>query len=130
MKTWLIYFVNGYKFHAQSWNKKRKTFNYGIYVRGIVNVNLSEDDFYGILKEKIQLKYPSCHNKKLTFFSCYCFDPIMNHSMRVHPLYGIVKIKHNKMYPNVIFSFLPISYSSLLHTISLGSYQDKTKTYD
>ena len=37
--------------------------------------------------------------KKLTLFSCDCFDPIMNRGIRVHPLYRIVKIKHNRMYP-------------------------------
>ena len=50
VKTWPMYYVNGYKFHTQSWNEGKKTFNCGICVRGTGNVNSSEDDFYGILK--------------------------------------------------------------------------------
>ena len=98
VKTWPMYFVNGYKFHTQSWNDGKKTFNCGICVKGTGNVNSSEDDFYGILKEIIQLEYPGRHNKKLTLFSCDWFDPVMNRGMRVHPLYGIVEIKHNRRY--------------------------------
>ena len=98
VKTWPMYFVNGYKFHMQSWNDSNKTFNYGICVKGTRNMNFSEDDFYSILKEIIQLQYPGRHKIKLTFSSCDWFDPVMNHDMRVHPFYGIVEIKHNERY--------------------------------
>ena len=35
VKEWHTYFVNGYKFHTQSWTKGKKTVNSGIHVTGL-----------------------------------------------------------------------------------------------
>jgi hypothetical protein len=35
VKEWHTYFVNGYKFHTQSWTVGKKTINSGVYVKGV-----------------------------------------------------------------------------------------------
>ena len=107
VKTRPIYFVNGHKFHTQSWSEGKKTIIYGVYVKDIGNVNSNENDFYGIVKEIIQLEYLRQNSKKLVLFSYGWFNPIINHGIQVHPQYGIVKIKHFKRhgkYDHFIFT--------------------------
>ena len=68
VRTWYIYYVNGYKFHTEE-SQGTKTFNSRICIvgsgeGGIVNY------YYGILKDKIELVYPKEPTKKCVLFSC------------------------------------------------------------
>ena len=67
-------------------------------IKGIGNVNSIENDFYGIIKNIIQLEYPRQNSKKLALFSCDWLVLVINHGIQVHLEYGIVEIKHSKRY--------------------------------
>jgi hypothetical protein len=47
--------VNGYKFCTQSWSEGKKTYNSGVYVKGVTEGG--EDDFYGVIKHVYELFY-------------------------------------------------------------------------
>ena len=38
--------------------KGKKTFSYRVCIKGIGNINSNDNNFYGISKEVIQIKYP------------------------------------------------------------------------
>ena len=75
---------------------KEKAFNCGLCVRGTNDVNSNDNEFYGILKEFIQLEYLGRIVKEVVLFSYEWFDPIMNYGTRVHCAYGIVWSKAHK----------------------------------
>jgi hypothetical protein len=62
--------VNGYKFHTQSWSEGKKTYNSGVYVKGVIEGG--EDDFYGVIKHVYELFY---NQDKVVLFYCEWFDP-------------------------------------------------------
>jgi len=92
-----IYFVNGYKFHTHDWSVGKKTTNSGVCVTGTGEGDF-ENEYYGILKEVIEIEYPGEPLKRCVLFNCEWFDTTMNYGMRVHPRYGIVEIRHDKRY--------------------------------
>ena len=61
-------------------------------------MSASEDDFYGVIKEIIELRYPGQNQKMVVLFCYEWFDPVIDRGMKVHPLYGIVEIRHNRRY--------------------------------
>ena len=96
--TWQTYFVNRYKFHTDEWSSYKKIINSGVCVKG------SEQDadhnyYYGIIKEIIQVEYPSHPMKQVVLFNYEWFDMVLNRGMKVHKDYGIVEIWHNIRYP-------------------------------
>ena len=98
VKTWPIYFVNGYKFHISSHSEGKKTNNSGVCVKGTGNINIGEDDFYGILKEVLEIEYPGLPMKRLVLFACEWFDPMINRGMKIYKEYGIVEVNHTRRY--------------------------------
>jgi len=62
VKKWHTYFVNGYKFHTNTWNKGKKTINSGVYVKGLTKEG--EDDFYGIIHKIHELDYNTSNKPK------------------------------------------------------------------
>jgi len=51
--SWNIYFVNGHKFHTNTWTYGKKTTNSGLYVKGVTNKG--QDDFYNIIHHIYEL---------------------------------------------------------------------------
>ena len=63
--------VNGYRFHTQTCEKNRKTQNSGVVVQGEHGNNIV--DFYGVLKDVLEVEYIG-PNKKVLVFQCDWFD--------------------------------------------------------
>jgi len=71
------YFVNGYKFHTNTWSNWKKTINCGVYVKGLIEGGY--DDFYGIIHKIYELEYNTyTSSKKVVLSYCEWFDPSTN----------------------------------------------------
>lgn len=97
VKTWPIYFINGYKFHTQSWNRHKSTYNCGVCIKG-QDYGTSESDFYGILQEIVQLEYTGLPLKNIVLFKCEWYDPKVKRGVRIHKDYGIVEINTTRRF--------------------------------
>ncbi|PKU84858.1 hypothetical protein MA16_Dca014054 [Dendrobium catenatum] len=97
VKTWPIYIVNEFRFHTKSWSEGRKTKNYGVCVRGNTHKE-DECDYYCILNEVLDLKYPGEDENFVCLFNYQWYDPVQNRGRRVHPTYGLVDVKHSRRY--------------------------------
>uniref|UniRef100_A0A0D3C384 DUF4216 domain-containing protein n=1 Tax=Brassica oleracea var. oleracea TaxID=109376 RepID=A0A0D3C384_BRAOL len=64
--------------------RQRATSNYGICVKG-------ETDFYGILTEIIEVKFPGILKLKCILFKCEWFDPVVNRGVRFNK-FGVVDV--------------------------------------
>ena len=95
-----MYFTRGYTFHTYEYGSQRATMNYGIYVKG-------ETDFYGILKEIIEVEFPGLVKMKCVLFKCDWFDPTINRGVRYNK-FGVVDInaarRYNKFEPYILAS--------------------------
>ncbi|PKU66111.1 hypothetical protein MA16_Dca026356 [Dendrobium catenatum] len=70
--------------------------NSGVCVRG--NTHTGDDsEYYGVLQEILEVEYPG-HNSTVYLFNCEWFDPVPNKGMKVHPIYGITKVKRARRY--------------------------------
>ena len=54
VKPWPMYFVDGFKFHTDAYSEGKKPINSGVCVKGR-GYGDSKSDFYGILKEMVEL---------------------------------------------------------------------------
>lgn len=97
VKTWPIYFVNGYKFHTTTWSGGKSTANNGVCVKG-TDYGQCEHDYYGTLDEIVQLEYPGEPIKRIVLFKCKWFDPTLNTGTRVHKHHGIVEVNLQRSY--------------------------------
>jgi hypothetical protein len=97
VKTWPIYFVNGFKFHTKAHSIGKSTMNCGVCVKG-TGYGEYENDFYGQLEEIIQIEFPGTPLKKVVLFKCEWFDPTIGRGTKVNEQYGIVQIRHNRHY--------------------------------
>lgn len=69
------YVINGFIFHTKRRQRKRKTQNSGVIVKG--DVESGEKDFYGVLDEVIILEYGALKNRtspRIVLFKCKWFD--------------------------------------------------------
>ena len=73
----------------------KSTMNSGVSVRSS-NGGSSEDDFYGLLDEIIEIEYPGPLMMRVVLFKCTWFDPVKG--MNVHMKFNLVEINHKKMY--------------------------------
>ena len=55
-----MYMVNGYKFQPEVWNEGKATYNYGVCTKWAG----TENNFYGILKDVLEIMYPRKQIKK------------------------------------------------------------------
>lgn len=95
-----MYFTRGYTFHTYEYGSRRATMNYGVCVKG-------ETDFYGILKEIIEVEFPGVVKLKCVLFKCDWFDPTVNRGVR-YSKFGVVDInasrRYNKFEPYILAS--------------------------
>jgi len=92
------YFVNGYVFHTEEYGQGRKTYNSGVCVKGSTSNEL-EVDYYGRLKEVVELQYHNEQNK-VFLFKYYWYDTT-DRGIRVDPHYGLVKINSKARLRNI-----------------------------
>ncbi|KAJ9173753.1 hypothetical protein P3X46_016860 [Hevea brasiliensis] len=69
--------------------------NSGVCIRGSTYGDTT-DDYYGLLKEVIQLEYPALPIKRVVLFKCEWFDITPNVGIKVHKHYNLVDINHKK----------------------------------
>jgi hypothetical protein len=98
VKCYNRYFVNGYVFHTEEYEHGRKTYNSGVYIKGLTSSEF-EVDYYGRLEEVIELQYHSEQNR-VFLFKCYWYDTI-DRGIRVDPHYGLVEINLKARHRNV-----------------------------
>lgn len=53
-------------------------------------------DYYGVLKEVVELEYPGLPIKRAYLFHCDWYDPRQNIGMRMDPKYKMVDINHKQ----------------------------------
>lgn len=95
VKKWHTYFVNGFKFHTESWTVGKKTINSGVYVKGVSEGG--EDDFYGVIKHIFELTYAYVEqDNKVVLFYCEWFDP--RNGTKIDPKYKTVDIRMDRRY--------------------------------
>ncbi|KAL0295008.1 UNVERIFIED_CONTAM: hypothetical protein Sangu_3206400 [Sesamum angustifolium] len=73
VKMWLCYFVNGFNFHTEEHNIGKSTMNCGVCVKSS-SYRDTENDFYGMLEEIIELDYPLNDDFHVILFKCRWVD--------------------------------------------------------
>ncbi|KAK2450060.1 zinc finger protein [Trifolium repens] len=97
VKQFHTYFVNGYKFHTQSWTEGKETKNSGVCVKSVTE-NGEGDDFYGVIKNIFEVEYIYLDNKNtVVLFYCSWFDPSTS-GTKFNSKTNTVDIKMNRRY--------------------------------
>ncbi|KAM3265456.1 hypothetical protein P3L10_002450 [Capsicum annuum] len=89
----LVYFVNGYKLHTECHGSMRSTTNSGVCIS-----DPNFGDYYGRIKEIIQVEYREAPLKQIVLFKCEWFDPIIDVGVKKHDRYKLVDINHRRRY--------------------------------
>ena len=95
--TYPMYFINGFKFHKSDHAARRSTINSGVCIKGSNYSDLSSD-YYGTLKEIIQLEYHVLLTKSVMPFKCDWFDLTSYIGMKAHKDYNLVDINHRRRF--------------------------------
>ena len=93
VKTYPIFFVNGFKFKTKEYGAEKLTNNTGVYVKGSDDPNDHINDFYGVLTQVLQLTYYSRPAEEV-FFRCNWYSNVPGSGVIVHPKYNLIDIKH------------------------------------
>ena len=80
-------------FHTFDLGQHRSTANYGVVVRA------GDVDFYGIIREIIEVSFPGALNLRCSLFKCDWFDPVVGRGVRVGK-YGVVDVNQARSYKN------------------------------
>lgn len=96
--SWPIYFCRGYIFHTYDYGKDKKNANYGVCVKSTSPSGSSEEhDFYGVLREILELHYPGPVDLKVVLFKCDWYDSTIGKGIRVNKS-GIIDVNAAKVY--------------------------------
>lgn len=76
------YYIGGYVFHTEGYGETRATWNSGVNLKGTI-------DYYGVLKEVIELKYVGGNN--VVLFNCVFRDSIRG--IKKHPTFDLIDVK-------------------------------------
>ena len=95
VKIYNGYFVSGYKFHTVGHGASKMSINSGVCIKG-QNYSHNADDWYGQLREVVEVEYLNWPIKRTVLFMCDWFDPTPNRGIRVHEQYNIVEINHRR----------------------------------
>ncbi|XP_060194944.1 uncharacterized protein LOC132624136 [Lycium barbarum] len=97
VKTMKKCIINGYKFQTEEVSHYKKTNNSGVCIKGDADGSGVTVDYYGVLQEIIQLKYPGYPKKTITLFRCKWFDPCQR-GKRVNRQHNVIEVKHTRQY--------------------------------
>lgn len=97
VKCWPMYFCRGYIFHTYDHGKDKKNANYGVCVKGTSTGSSEEPDFYGVLREVFELRYPGSVDLKVVVFKCDWYDSTIGKGLRINKS-GIIDINANRHY--------------------------------
>jgi len=80
VKSYDIYEVNGYRFRSEKYEKSRgnlTTTNTGVLAVGDDDGSNNELEYYGIIKDIIELKFDGGSDFSLVVFECHCSTQLM-----------------------------------------------------
>ncbi|XP_047259412.1 uncharacterized protein LOC124891892 isoform X3 [Capsicum annuum] len=83
-------------------------------------------DFYGRIKEIIEVEYREAPLKQIVLFKCEWFDPNMDVGVKKHNQYKLVDINHHRRYKNYEPFILAIQATQVCYV----SYPSKKKNKD
>lgn len=86
VKSYNVYFVNGYKFHTDKHGENKSTMNSG------ECISSESFDYYGNLLEILEVEYPGLPIKTTVLFRCAWYDPTPNVGVKIHNQYKLVDI--------------------------------------
>ncbi|XP_019088092.1 PREDICTED: uncharacterized protein LOC104723909 [Camelina sativa] len=96
--SWPMYFCRGFIFHTYDHGKDKRNANYGVRVKGTSSSSSSEEhDFYGVLREILELDYPGPVHLKLVVFKCDWYDSTIGGGVRINKS-GVVDVNVAKRY--------------------------------
>lgn len=93
VKSYSIYFVNGYRFHTSSHGANQSTINSGVCIKDSTYGN-NFNGYYGILIEVVQPEYLALPIKRVVLFRCEWLDLTLNIGVKIHKHYNLVDINH------------------------------------
>ena len=80
VKSYGIYEVNGYRFRYEKYEKYRgnlTTANIGVLTVGVDDGTNNELEYYGIIKDIVELKFDGDSEFSLVLFDCHWFHRLM-----------------------------------------------------
>ncbi|KAJ8770996.1 hypothetical protein K2173_023321 [Erythroxylum novogranatense] len=90
VKSYPVYFINGYKYHTECHGHNMSTINSGVSIQGEMM------DYYGKIIEILEVEYPALPVKRCVIFKCDWYDPTLNVGVKVHKQYNLVEINHRR----------------------------------
>ena len=94
VKSYPVYFINGFKYHTQSHGNNMTTTNSGVCIKGELM------DYYGKFTEILEIEYPALLIKHCVLFKCEWFDPKPNVRIKVNYAYNLVEINQRRRLTN------------------------------
>ncbi|XP_020865758.1 uncharacterized protein LOC110224226 [Arabidopsis lyrata subsp. lyrata] len=121
--TWPMFFTRGYNFHTFEHGKDRKTFNYGVCVKGASSCDSNEEpEFYGIVTQILELYYPGIVGLRVVLFRCNWYDSTMGKGIRRNKS-GIIDVNCASQYGK----YDPFILSSQADQVCFVSYPRLSK---
>ena len=100
VKSYDIYEVNGYRFRSEKYEKYRgnlTTTNIGVLTVGVDDGTNNELEYYGIIKDIVELKFDGDSEFSLVLFDCHWFHP--TNGVRRLERFGLVEVAHASCSP-------------------------------
>ena len=94
IKSYPVYFINGFKYRTQSHGNNRATTNSGVCIKGELM------DYYGKITEILEIEYPALPIKHCVLFKCEWFGPTPNVGIKVNCTYNLVEINQRRRLAN------------------------------
>jgi hypothetical protein len=117
-KIWSIQDINGFHFHSTIFEDAHPlaaTCNTGVVVRA-VNVEGQETNYYGVIKDILELTFGGDKDLRVVFFYYDWFDP--THGTRENK-YGMVEIKREERVGGHDNFVLALMSTGLLYDVSM-----------
>ncbi|KAJ8764635.1 hypothetical protein K2173_006717 [Erythroxylum novogranatense] len=90
VKSYPVYFINGYKYHTECHGHNMSIINSGVSIQGEMM------DYYRKIIEILEVEYPALPVKRYVIFKCDWYDPTPNVGVKVHKQYNLVEINHRR----------------------------------
>jgi len=99
VSTWTANRVNEFKFHTEAHSVVKKTYNCGVGACGTGEGDI-KNDYYGMLKDIVQIEYAGEPLQRCVLFSYDWFDPTLNRGTRSHKLSKLIEVHRTRRYKN------------------------------
>ncbi|XP_060182429.1 uncharacterized protein LOC132612107 [Lycium barbarum] len=116
-----VYFTNGYKFHTDNHGSARSTMNSGVCIS-----DPNFGDYYGRIKEIIQVEFREDPLNQTMLFNCEWFDPTMDVGVKNHNQYKLVDVNYRRRYKK----YEPFILAMQATQVCYVSYPSKKKDKD